>query len=100
MLELDGEALTESGSIVHRLLSRYAVSGVESQAGRHSVFWTHFSEGTLMSMLHASSVVASTGGAWSKGIMGGLGEEGRDAVGKYSQWLLVPLLPKKRKGRR
>ena len=53
-----------------------------------------------MSMLHASSVVASTGGAWSKGIMGGLGEEGRDAVGKYSQWLLVPLLPKKRKGRR
>ena len=97
---LDGEALTESGSIVHRLLTSYPSAGVEeAQSSHHSVFWTHFSEGTLMNMFLASRVVASTSGAWTRGQLGELGEEGREAVGKYSQWLVVGRWSEKERGR-
>jgi len=43
----------------------------------------------MMNLLQASVIVAATSVGWQRGIMGGLGEEERKGVGKYSKWVLV-----------
>ena len=45
-----------------------------------------------MSQMQASTVVAATSTAWSRGLAGGLGEEEKQGVVKYSKWLLVSSL--------
>ena len=54
MLQIDNETLKESGSIIHTLLLRHAREGIETPPGDSSVYWSHFSEGSLMLYLVAS----------------------------------------------
>lgn len=54
MVIIDGKTCTESGAIVHRLLSTHSHAGIEQNAGEDSVFWSHFAEGSLMLHLQAA----------------------------------------------
>lgn len=56
---VDGRVLTESGFITHYLLAHLASGNpdLETPASDDSVFWSHFSEGSLM--LHLQSAVTA-----------------------------------------
>lgn len=90
-LELDGKLITESGFIAHKLISSFPNDSVEQSASDHSTFWSHFSEGSLMTQLQMGIVLASTTGAVAHGQMPGvdMSEEGRKSVGQYGKILMV-----------
>ena len=89
VLDLNGEFLTESGSIIHRLISDFPSDALECPAGTSSVFWSHFSEGSLMSLLQTSVIVEATSAGWARGTIGNLDESQISGVTKYSKWLTV-----------
>lgn len=90
-VELDGKLLVESGYIAHKLISSFPNSKVERDASDDSTFWSHFSEGSLMTQLQLGISVLITSGAVASGQMPGveMGEEGRKAVGQYGKILMV-----------
>lgn len=89
IVELDGEVLTESGYIIHRLITGFPNSNVEHAASNNSTFWSHFAEGSMMNLFQAGAVVGSTAAGFCRGMMGQLGEEEKNGVGRYSKWVLV-----------
>lgn len=40
-----------------------------------------------MNLFQAGAVIGATGAAWKGGMMGDLSDEGKEAVGKYTQWV-------------
>lgn len=89
VLELDGEVITESAYIIHLLLQLAPDNkDVETTPSNDSVFWGHFAEGSQMNLFQAGAIIGATGAAWKGGVVGGLGEEGKEGVAKYTQWLL------------
>ena len=90
MVTIDGENVWESGYIVYRLMGLVPdCPNVETIPSNDSVYWSHFAEGTLMSYLQNRTVVDITSEAWTGGAMGNLGEEGKDGVKQYAEWLKV-----------
>jgi glutathione S-transferase len=80
--------VTESAYILHRLLQLAPDNtDVETVPSNDSIFWAHFAEGSQMNLLQAGAIIGATGSAWGSGKVGGLGEEGRAAVGKYAGWV-------------
>nr|WPS94660.1 Glutathione S-transferase [Naematelia aurantialba]WRH23611.1 glutathione S-transferase [Naematelia aurantialba] len=96
VLELDGEILTESGYIVHRLIRHFAkqAASVLDTSSNDSIFWSHFSEGSLMLMLQAATMSSLTAGAFAAGQAGGLNEAERAGVAKYRSWMVDDFLGK------
>jgi glutathione S-transferase len=92
--------IAESGFITHKLITSYPSSSVENDATDDSVFWSHFSEGSLMTQLQLGISVMITSGAVAAGQMPGveMSEEGRKAVGQYGKVLMV--CPSQAKGMR
>ena len=88
VVEIDGEVVTESAYIIHRLLQLAPEhTDVETVPSNDSIFWAHFAEGSQMNLLQAGAIIGATAGAWKGGKVGDLGEEGQAAIGKYSQWV-------------
>jgi glutathione S-transferase len=87
--------IAESGFITHKLITSYPSSSVENDATDDSVFWSHFSEGSLMTQLQLGISVMITSGAVAAGQMPGveMSEEGRKAVGQYGKVLMVCFHP-------
>jgi len=90
-LELDGKMIAESGFITHKLMTAFPAQSVEKEASDDSIFWSHFSEGSLMTQLQLGISVMITTGAVASGQMPGveMSEEGRKAVGQYGKVLMV-----------
>ena len=88
VLELDGEVITESAYIIHRLLE-IAPPGidVETTPSNDSIFWAHFAEGSQMNLFQAGAVIGSTASAWAGGKVDGVSEEERKGIAKYAGWL-------------
>lgn len=57
VLELDGRVHSETGPIVLTLLSSKSVSGLEQHPSFQSIYWSHFSEGTMMLHLQPARVL-------------------------------------------
>ena len=92
MLQLDGETLTESGYIIHKLLALpRSSSAIESHPSDHSLFWSYYSEGSMITLIQAGAIITGTSNAWKGGHTGDLNDEGKEGVAKYSGWLLVSL---------
>jgi glutathione S-transferase len=88
VVEIDGEVVTESAYIIHRLLQLAPDSAdVETVPSNDSIFWAHFAEGSQMNLLQAGAIIGATSSAWKSGKFGGLTEEGQAGVGKYAQWV-------------
>ena len=53
VVSIDGKLYAESGPIVHKLLSLTAPGrdSLEAETSEDSLFWSHFSEGSLMTLL-------------------------------------------------
>ena len=90
-MELDGKMIAESGFITHTLMTSYPSSTIEKEMSDDSCFWSHFSEGSLMTQLQLGISVMITTGAVASGQMPGveMSEEGRKAVGQYGKVLMV-----------
>jgi glutathione S-transferase len=90
-LTIDSSTISESAYIIHRLLSIPSPNrgAVESTPSDDSVYWAAFAEGSLMNLMQAELTVAATAKAWEKGMVGGLAEEGKRAVGEYGKWMSV-----------
>lgn len=54
---MDGKVQSETGSIVLDLLSSERVPGLEQHASPQSIYWSHFSEGTMMLHLQPARVL-------------------------------------------
>ncbi|ORY27740.1 putative glutathione transferase [Naematelia encephala] len=96
VLQLDGETLTESGYIVHRLFQEFGkkASGSLDTESNDSVFWSHFSEGSLMIAFQAWAVTNMSAAAFISGQAGGLDESERAGVAKYRSFLVDDYLGK------
>jgi glutathione S-transferase len=83
--------IAESGYITHKLMTAFPNSAVEKDASDDSIFWSHFSEGSLMTQLQLGISVMITSGAVASGQMPGveMSDEGRQAVGQYGKVLMV-----------
>ena len=83
--------IAESGYITHKLMTSYPSSTIEKELSDDSCFWSHFSEGSLMTQLQLGISVMITTGAVASGQMPGveMSEEGRKAVGQYGKVLMV-----------
>lgn len=81
----------ESGFIIHKLITSFPNDAVEREASDDSLFWSHFSEGSLMMQLQMGISVAITTGAVAHGQMPGveMSEDGRKGVGQYGKILMV-----------
>jgi len=83
--------IAESGYITHKLMTSFPSSTIEKELSDDSSFWSHFSEGSLMTQLQLGISVMITTGAVASGQMPGveMSEEGRKAVGQYGKVLMV-----------
>lgn len=78
VLEYNGERLTESGAIIFQLLSeaKNPPPELETKISRDSMFWSHFSEGSLMMYIQprvavnniAAGLVARDKGGDARGV--------------------------------
>lgn len=58
VLEHNGETLTESAAIIYQLISENSPPPhIERTVSRNSMFWSHFSEGSLMMYIQPRVVV-------------------------------------------
>ncbi|WRT64886.1 uncharacterized protein IL334_001822 [Kwoniella shivajii] len=86
------QTITESAYIIHKLLTLPEIKekshkgeiDVEVDETDDNVFWSHFSEGSMMNLFQASAIVQATGQAWLNGAAGELSEEGKNVIGKYT----------------
>lgn len=83
--------IAESGFITHKLITSFPSSSIEKDASDDSVFWSHFSEGSLMTQLQLGISVMITSQAVANGQMPGveMSEDGRKSVGQYGKVLMV-----------
>ncbi|RXK39040.1 hypothetical protein M231_03664 [Tremella mesenterica] len=95
VVELDGELLAESGSIVRRLLALKDAPGrenLEDVTGDDSAFWSHWCEGSLMTFFQASALIGGSSQAFLAGAGGPISEEGNKSVGDYATWVTTNVL--------
>lgn len=90
-MTVDSKVLTESGFIIHYLLTHFPSGNVEATPSDDSTFWSHTSEGSLMLQLQAGVMVQLTAGAMAAGKIPGvnLGDEGKGALGGYAKFFNV-----------
>ncbi|WWD22094.1 hypothetical protein CI109_106583 [Kwoniella shandongensis] len=96
-LLLDDELLTESAYIIHTLLSLPEVQDaakkgeidVQVENTKDDLFWSHFSEGSMMNLFQAGAIVGATGQGWTQGgLVKGLSDEEKKGIEKYSGWVV------------
>ena len=89
---LDGETLTESGYIVHRLISLFPdTADIETTPSNNSIFWSHFAEGSMMNLLQAGATVGALSAGWQGGAFGQIGDEEKEGIKKFAGFLTVRL---------
>ncbi|TYJ56313.1 hypothetical protein B9479_003004 [Cryptococcus floricola] len=103
-LVLDGQALTESSFIIHKLLSLPEVReaaqkgeiAVQVPQSDGDVFWSHFAEGSQLNIFTAIAYLAMTAPAFVNGGPGvpELNEDEKKGVQKYEDWAQSILKPK------
>ncbi|WWC59376.1 uncharacterized protein I303_101928 [Kwoniella dejecticola CBS 10117] len=94
-LVIDGETLTESAYIIHRLLQlkESNKSDVQVEETENGVFWSHFSEGSMMNLFQASAIIGATSQAFVNGqVVGELEEGEKKGVRDYSGFVLEKYL--------
>lgn len=87
MLELDGEVISESAYIIHRLLALGPSDSVETQPSNDSIYWSHFSEASQMNLMQAGAILGATSAGFSQ--MALKDDAGKEAVKSYNQWVQV-----------
>lgn len=87
MLELDGEVISESAYIIHRLLALGPSDSVETQPSNDSIYWSHFSEASQMNLMQAGAILGATSAGFSQMVL--KDDAGKEAVKSYNQWVQV-----------
>lgn len=87
MLELDGEVISESAYIIHRLLGLGPSDSVETQPSNDSIYWSHFSEASQMNLMQAGAILGATSAGFSQMVL--KDDAGKEAVKSYNQWVQV-----------
>jgi glutathione S-transferase len=91
VVTVDSKNLTESGFIIHSIISNYPNSSVESSPSDDSIFWSHFSEGSMMTLFQGGAAVGAIAGGFSKGMMGEVDEGEKKGIDKFARFFAVSL---------
>ncbi|WVQ84151.1 hypothetical protein IAT38_006298 [Cryptococcus sp. DSM 104549] len=93
-LILDGNLVIESAFIIHTLLALPEVKqaaekgeiDVQVENTPDDVFWSHFAEGSMMTLLQAGAMSGGTAAVWTSGQVPNVSDEEKEGIKKYSGW--------------
>ncbi|WWC67827.1 uncharacterized protein I206_101744 [Kwoniella pini CBS 10737] len=97
---IDGETITESAFIIYKLLNLPEISSekkskldVQINKTDNGIFWSHYSEGSMMNLFQASAIIGATSQAFINGqVIGELKEEEKKGIKDYSGFVLQKYL--------